>query len=315
MAVRNREQSAVGCWQLAAFLSAICLLLSACSSTRPVIKIGLVAPFVGHYREIGEEIIYAVRLAVREANESGGIAGYSIELMAYDDEGDPTLAEENARKVVTDPQVVGVIGHWLDSTSLSAAPVYAASGIPYLATTASPELDPAAYRLWYTTETYLATQPESTHCPLPCDPFINLDLLQSTIRNPKSEIFGPASFGLNLFPRLVSDSINQIQFLAPAPMPADSNDKTFADRYLAISPGPQPRYFAVLAYDATQVLLEAIKVDIEVNGLPTRSGVASALAQTNYEGLSGHFSFDLDRDWVDAQGWIYEWREGRLNHP
>ena len=55
-------------------------ILSACApSTRPVIKIGLVAPFEGRYREIGEEIIYAVRLAVREANKAGGVDGYSIE--------------------------------------------------------------------------------------------------------------------------------------------------------------------------------------------------------------------------------------------
>ena len=290
-------------------------LLPACASTRPVVKIGLVAPFVGHYREIGEEIIYAVRLAVREANEAGGVAGYSIELMAYDDESDPALAEEQAHKLATDPQVVGAIGHWLDTTTLAAAPVYAATQIPLLATTTSPNLDPAAYRLWYTEQTYLTTQPNSTHCPLPCDPLQVSEWFTDHCSLITDHCLGPATWGLNLFPRLAPESANTISILAPAPLPNESSDPAFADRYQAISPGVQPRFLAVLAYDATKVLLAAIERDIKTNGAPTRSGVNAALTQTDYNGLSGHFSFDSEKDWTEAKGWIYQWKSGQLVKP
>src|SRR5437773_8430394 len=64
-------------WLLASAL----LLLPACVPvTRPIVKIGLVAPFEGRYRDVGYEVIYAVRLAVREANASGGVAGFAVEL-------------------------------------------------------------------------------------------------------------------------------------------------------------------------------------------------------------------------------------------
>ena len=53
------------------------LLLLGCASVRPVIKIGLVAPFEGRDRAIGYDAVYAARLAVRQANaqvtQHGGV--------------------------------------------------------------------------------------------------------------------------------------------------------------------------------------------------------------------------------------------------
>lgn len=115
------------------------LVLAAClPTTRPVIKIGLVAPFEGRYRDVGYEVIYAVRLAVREANARGGVAGHTVELMALDDSGEADMAVEQARKLGTDPLVVGVIGHWLDETTKAAAAAYVQAGLPMLAATDAP---------------------------------------------------------------------------------------------------------------------------------------------------------------------------------
>ncbi len=301
------------------------LFIASCTpSTRPSLKIGLVAPFAGRYREVGEEVIYAIRLAVREANAAGGIGGYTVELMALDDGGDPARAAEQAHKLATDPQVVGVIGHWLDSTTLAAAPVYADFGIPFLATTTFPDLNPAAFRLWLTDSAYLAAAPDTSHCPLPCDSLEDLSWLQSTIplrfapgtivsnHAKRSKISGPPLWGLSQFPRLLGDEADDINIIAPAPLPADSSDPDFADRYRSISPGVAPHFLAVLAYDAAKILFSAIEQNIKIDGLPTRSGVAAALAQTDYNGLSGHFSFNSDRDWAEGKGWVYQWQDGIL---
>ena len=290
-------------------------ILSACApSIRPVIKIGLVAPFEGRYREIGEEIIYAVRLAVREANKAGGVDGYSVELMAFDDGGDPAQAEEQARKLGTDPQVVGVIGDWLEATTLTAAPVFASAGIPFLATTASPDLEPSAFRLWYSESDYAFAASPAAACPLPCEPAENLDWLKAH-ENGDFPVIGPAIWGLNQFGRLAGEAGEGVHIVAPAPLPADSTDPSFDERYRAISPGPEPRFLAVLAYDAAQLLFEAVERDAKLNKLPTRSGVGAALIQSDYAGLSGHFSFDSNRDWVEGKGWVYQWREGKLIRP
>jgi len=119
-----------------ALLAVIVILLAGCrfpGSVRPSIKIGLVAPFEGRYRYIGYDVLYAVRLALREANSDGGVGGYSVELVAYDDRGDPELAIQQARKLAVDPQVVAVIGHFQEQTTEAAAPVYDDSGIPLVA--------------------------------------------------------------------------------------------------------------------------------------------------------------------------------------
>jgi ABC-type branched-subunit amino acid transport system substrate-binding protein len=307
----------LGPWSLALVPCALCLA-SCIPVTRPVVKIGLVAPFEGRYRDVGYEVIYAVRLAVREANAAGGIAGYSVELLALDDSGDPDMAVDQARKAATDPQVVGVIGDWLDATTLAAAHEYDSEGIPFLATTSAPNLPPSAFRLWLTEANLQATVPQSRHCPPPCDSLENLDWLiqQSSISNPQSPILGPPLWGQQQFVQLAGKAAEGVQFIAPAPLPADSTNPTFADRYRVISNGVEPRSYAVLAYDATQVLFDAIKRDVKMNHRrPTRAGVAAALAQTDTSGLSGHFSFDANHNWAEARGWMYEWREGRIAKP
>jgi ABC-type branched-subunit amino acid transport system substrate-binding protein len=279
------------------------------ASTRPVVKIGLVGPFVGRYREVGEEVIYAVRLAVREANQAGGLRGYSVELMAYDDEGDPALAAQQARKISEDPQVAGVVGDWLESTTQAAAPVYDRAGIPFLATSAAPELDPAAFRLWYTSSTYAAAQPGAV-CPLPCDPAGSLDWLKTHPGG--AGVVGPAIWGLNLFPRLAGSQAQGVEVLTPSPLPADSSDPDFSRRYLAIAAGGRARFLAVLAYDAARLLLKAVT---EAGGPPTPAAVSAALRRADFDGLSGRIRFDSRGNWQDAPVWRYRWDAGELRRP
>ena len=114
----------------------LCLivLLAACAaSTRPVVKIGLVAPFEGRYRPIGYEAIYAARLAIREINARGGIDGRRVELVALDDRGEPDKAITAARQLALDPQVVAVIGHLRPDSTDAALMVYCEAGLAMIA--------------------------------------------------------------------------------------------------------------------------------------------------------------------------------------
>jgi ABC-type branched-subunit amino acid transport system substrate-binding protein len=122
------------------------LPLVGCRRVPPSLKIGLAAPFEGRWREVGYDAIYAARLAVREANESGGVAGYRIELVALDDGGDAQQAAGAAATLSADPDVVVVMGHWLPETTAAAAAVYAADGLPFVALGYPPlvEVAPAA---------------------------------------------------------------------------------------------------------------------------------------------------------------------------
>lgn len=264
------------------FLLPSSVFLSSCLAvTRPVVKIGLAAPFEGRYRNLGYEVIYAVRLAVREANAAGGVAGYSVELAALDDSGEAEMAAEQARKLATDPQVMAVLGHWLEATTAVAAPEYERLKLPLLDPVSAGLLPEEIYRLWQS----------------PCQLVTVVGCF-------------------NTWEELALANTEPVTLTSPIPLPADSTDPAFAERYRAISNGVEPRFAAVLAYDSTRLLFDAIAREISANGAPSRAGVQAQLAQSDYAGLSGSFSFDAEREWQRAgEGWKYVWRDGGLARP
>jgi branched-chain amino acid transport system substrate-binding protein len=98
-------------------------------STRPTFKIGLVAPFEGLHRHLGYGALQAVNMAIGERNRAGGVQGYLVELVALNDDQDPASAAQCARELVVDPDVVAVIGHYGEETTLAALPVYREAGL------------------------------------------------------------------------------------------------------------------------------------------------------------------------------------------
>lgn len=120
---------------------ALALLASGCTavgSTRPVVKIGLVAPFEGLHRALGYEVLYAVKLAIRQYDAVGGQGGPLVELVALDDTQDPFHAAEQARELTLDPNVVGVVGHLSRATTVSALPEYHRAGVALVIPVAMP---------------------------------------------------------------------------------------------------------------------------------------------------------------------------------
>ena len=85
----NSKQSAVNGLLLCSLFSGYCSLVACApiSLTRPVTKLGLVAPFEGQQRAVGYEALYAVKLALRERNAAGGVAGWLVELVALNESG------------------------------------------------------------------------------------------------------------------------------------------------------------------------------------------------------------------------------------
>lgn len=125
-----------------------CLLLVTCAlllvtcafpgSVKPTVKIGLAAPFEGLYRDLGYEVLHAVRLAVRQRNAAGGVGDrYLVELVALNDFNEPGEAMQQAREMAADPGVLGVLGGWSVGTASAAAPEYERLGLAFL----SPETD------------------------------------------------------------------------------------------------------------------------------------------------------------------------------
>lgn len=137
---RAAEARLGGSWTPFLFALVVLMLsVPACGATMPrrsdpVVKIGLVAPFEGRHRDVGYDVIYSARLAIREANQASQPGETKVLLVAVDDFGDQVMARESAEAMVIDPEVMAVIGHWLPETTAAAGPVYQAAGLAFIET-------------------------------------------------------------------------------------------------------------------------------------------------------------------------------------
>lgn len=93
-------------------------------SKQEKIYIGVALPYTGSVALNGELITKGIEMAVKMANDAGGIDGRMIELVKEDDKGEPKEAANVANKFVGDNRIVAVIGHLKSSCTLAGAPIY-----------------------------------------------------------------------------------------------------------------------------------------------------------------------------------------------
>jgi branched-chain amino acid transport system substrate-binding protein len=87
------------------------------------IRIAFANSLTGPSAPAGTESLIATQLAIDEVNAKGGVNGRPIELVLFDDASDPAVARANAQAIADSP-CVAVLGHYLSSASLAAAPAY-----------------------------------------------------------------------------------------------------------------------------------------------------------------------------------------------
>ena len=101
-------------------------------SAAPIL-FGQSAAFSGPAQELGRNMRLGIEAAFREANERGGVHGRELRLTSLDDAYEPERAIPNTRRLIEDEGVFALIGAVGTPTSLAAAPVAAAAGVPYVA--------------------------------------------------------------------------------------------------------------------------------------------------------------------------------------
>jgi branched-chain amino acid transport system substrate-binding protein len=93
------------------------------------VKVGINLPFTGADAHDAELIKDGALLAIDEANEKGGVAGYKVEVLLLDDgtatagQYDPAQAATNARKMVSDRDVVAAIGPQMSGSGKAMSPI------------------------------------------------------------------------------------------------------------------------------------------------------------------------------------------------
>lgn len=124
-------------------MAATALALTACGSapagsSQPVqgpppadnqIKVAVVWPFAAG----GTLYWEGIQLALDEINGRGGITGYGLRLLKYDDQASVTEGMAVAQRLAADPTILAVIGHRNSFVAIPAADVYDRSGLIYIA--------------------------------------------------------------------------------------------------------------------------------------------------------------------------------------
>ncbi|MGE9807672.1 MULTISPECIES: branched-chain amino acid ABC transporter substrate-binding protein [unclassified Janibacter] len=118
-----------------ATLLAATLVLSACGTRGgdsttddsadggKVAKIGVISPLSGDLSALGLGIQHSVELAVEQANESGDLGDWTLEVDAQDDEAKPEVGKNAASALASDSDVIGVVGTLNSSVAESVQPV------------------------------------------------------------------------------------------------------------------------------------------------------------------------------------------------
>jgi branched-chain amino acid transport system substrate-binding protein len=137
---------------LAALLSA-CALAGGCGRGRgggeivvkPTpderVRLGAFMALTGDTAQYGISALNGLRMAVEEANASGGVGGRRVELIIQDTRSDASETEVVVRRLAQESRVHALVGEVVSSRSLAAARVAQAEGVPMLTPSAtSPEV-------------------------------------------------------------------------------------------------------------------------------------------------------------------------------
>lgn len=294
--------------QLAIIISLLSLLVGCLNQSPRVVKIGLVAPFEGRYREIGVDVIPAARLAVREWAAKHTDAPIAIELVTYDDAGNPDKAALQAQNLVVDPAVQLVIGHWREDTTGAAEPVYSQSHMPLITYNEIPNADGHTYYLLSPQKQVISQQVERWSSHQSNEYKIRLDetdLVQSAtnVREGTNYLIGGPDWGLNQFKLLLDGNSQEVYFASGLAMPSDQRGNFWTGAHVANfvakfedgSVGAPPGFYSVAAYEATWFALDLIS---------RKYGIAEDDSPVS------HWQFDSNNHRLDAPVYLYHWISG-----
>ncbi len=110
------------------------LVLASCasggtSSGGETIKIATQSPLSGGQSAIGVDIKNGAELALEQLKGPLEEMGFKVELSPYDDQANPDNGVANAKRIVADPQVLCVVGHYNSGVQIPSSEEYHSAGL------------------------------------------------------------------------------------------------------------------------------------------------------------------------------------------
>jgi len=109
--------------------------MSASQAADKTVKIGITLPLTGADAQSATLIKDGAVMAIDEQNEKGGVAGYKLEAVVYDNgtatagQYDPAQAATNVKKLASDPAVVANIGPQMSGSGKAMSPILSAANL------------------------------------------------------------------------------------------------------------------------------------------------------------------------------------------
>jgi len=112
-------------------LALFSLLLSASAhADAPPLKIGMSTALSGPAQALGQGMRAGVDAYFQRVNRAGGIGGHKLELVALDDQYEPSRAGPNVRKLIDDEHVLAVVGNVGTPTAVVTVPIVNEKHVP-----------------------------------------------------------------------------------------------------------------------------------------------------------------------------------------
>ncbi len=105
---------------------ALCSLAGAADKS---IKIATQSPLSGDQSVIGVDIKRGAELALEQLGGPLTAMGFKIDLAPFDDQANPDTGVANAKRIVSDPAILAVVGHYNSGVQIPSSEVYHTSGL------------------------------------------------------------------------------------------------------------------------------------------------------------------------------------------
>ncbi len=292
---------------LTTFIASVLLLAACTRNTPPVVKLGLIAPFEELHRDDGYAALHAVRLAVDQRNAAGGVAGYRVALVALNDNARPDDARQQAANLGVDRDVLAVIGPLHSATAAAAGTELAQQGLPWVTLASLPAqqmpggfaLEAAPADVTDRARQALAAGGVTGAVAVTDDPALDPSGLdgviwlgdaaggaQAALRlTPPTRLVGGPELGSPVFAGRAGPAADGVRWFSAGPAPADLPAEFVAAYQAAAGSPPTPQ--AALAYDAANLLLDAMERAARQGRGLTRATVSEALAALGAAGWAG----------------------------
>jgi len=93
------------------------------------IKIATQSPLSGDQSAVGVDIKRGAEMALEQLGKPLADLGFKVELAPFDDQANPDTGVANAKRIVSDPVILAIVGHYNSGVQIPSSEVYHTSGL------------------------------------------------------------------------------------------------------------------------------------------------------------------------------------------